>query len=283
MKFSIPIAAIAATLAMAAEPKKAPAIPDGPGKDYDVAKKGIARGKIEEIAYESKSIGMKRPAAVYTPPGYDATKDDKYPVLYLLHGIGDIEVDWVKKGKADAILDNLLADKKIEPMIVVMPNGRAMKDITVKTPWKDQVPAFAAFEKDLLEDLIPHIEKNYRTKVDRKSRAIAGLSMGGGQTLNFGLAHTDVFAWIAAFAPAPTTKPMKDLLPKPEKAIEAIELLWVSCGDEDFILETSKTVHEQLDALKVPHAWHLGKGPHEWPVWQDDLFRVSQLLFKSKK
>src|SRR5262249_50655408 len=154
-------------------------------KGFDARRDGIDCGKLETVEYDSKTVGAKRKARVYTPPGY--SKDKKYPVLYLLHGIGGEENEWTRGGSPHVNLDNLYADKKIVPMIVVMPNGRAAKDVTARDPFPKQGPAFAAFEKDLLNDLIPFIEKTYSVKADRESRALAGLSMGGGQSLNFGL------------------------------------------------------------------------------------------------
>src|SRR5439155_15877245 len=161
---------------------------------YDVAKENITHGKIDTISYFSKTVDTIRRALVYTPPGF--SKKKKYPVLYLLHGIGGDEREWLRGGHPQTILDNLYAEKKIEPMIVVMPNGRAMKDdrATGNIMAPDKVQAFANFEQDLLNDLIPYIEKNFSVKTDRESRALAGLSMGGGQSLNFGLRHLDKFA-----------------------------------------------------------------------------------------
>ena len=252
--------------------------PAAPPKGFDVRRDGIARGKVETIEYDSKTVGIKRKAVVYTPPGYSA--DTRYPVLYLLHGIGDTETGWTEKGAAHVILDNLLADKKVVPMVVVMPNGRAAKDLTERSPWKDQIPAFAAFENDLLKDLIPHVEKTYSVKTDREHRALAGLSMGGGQTLNFGLKHLDTFAWLGAFAPAPTTKPAKELIPDPAATTRQLKLLWLSCGDTDRILDVSQKFHAGLEELKVPHVWHLGKGAHTWEVWKADLYLLAPRLFR---
>ena len=130
------------------------AIPPAP-KGFDVKREGIDRGKLESVEYDSKTVGVKRKAQVYTPPGY--SRDHKYPVLYLLHGIGGNEFEWTRGGVANVILDNLHADKEIVPMIVVLPNGRASKDVTARDPIPKQSPAFAAFEKDLLVDLIPFI------------------------------------------------------------------------------------------------------------------------------
>ena len=144
--------------------------PDPP-KGYDNKRDGIDRGKLETVEYDSATVGVKRRARVYTPPGY--SKETKYPVLYLLHGIGGDENEWARGGAPDLILDNLFADRKAVPMIVVLPNGRASKDLTRKDPIPKQSPAFAAFEKELLTDLIPFIEKSYPVKADREARALA--------------------------------------------------------------------------------------------------------------
>ena len=183
-----------------------PAPPEG----FDKKRDGIDRGKLETVEYDSTTVGVKRKARVYTPPGY--SKDKQYPVLYLLHGIGGDEGEWPRGGVPDVILDNLYADKKAVPMIVVMPNGRASKEVTAKSGFGQQGPAFAAFEKDLLTDLIPFVEKTYSVKADRESRAIAGLSMGGGQALNFGLANLDTFGWVGGFSSAPNTRRPADLI-----------------------------------------------------------------------
>src|SRR5215204_2607216 len=149
--------------AAAQKDEKAEKFP-APPADYDKKRDGVDRGKLETVEYDSATVGVKRKARVYTPPGY--TKDKKYPVLYLLHGIGGDENEWARGGAPDVILDNLYADKEAAPMIVVMPNGRASKDLTARDPIPKQSPAFAAFEKDLLEDLIPFIEKTYSVKAD---------------------------------------------------------------------------------------------------------------------
>jgi enterochelin esterase-like enzyme len=249
-------------------------------KGFDQKRDKIDRGKVETIEYDSKSVGAKRKAVVYTPPGY--SKDNKYPVLYLLHGIGDDETGWTKKGSAEVILDNLYADKKLVPMIVVMPNGRAATDVTVRTPWNQQFKAFANFENDLLKDLIPYAESHYSAKADREHRALAGLSMGGGQSLNFGLAHLDTFAWVGGFSSAPNTKSAADLVTDPAGAAKKLRLLWVSCGDKDGLMNVSKTFHATLDDKKVPHLWHVDSGGHTWPVWKNDLYLLSQRLFRDK-
>src|SRR5262245_44229084 len=209
-----------------------------PPKGFDAKRDDIDRGKLETVEYDSKTVGVKRKAQVYTPPGY--SKDRKYPVLYLLHGIGGDEKEWTRGGVANVIMDNLYADKKTVAMIVVLPNGRASKDLTARDPIPKQSPAFAAFEKDLLKDLIPFIEKSYSVKADRESRALAGLSMGGGQALNFGLNNLDTFAWVGGFSSAPNTRPPADLIKDHAEAAKKLRLLYVACGDKDGLLRISQ-------------------------------------------
>ncbi len=246
---------------------------------FDVKRDGIDRGKLETVEYDSTTVGAKRKAQVYTPPGY--SKDKKYPVLYLLHGIGGDENEWTRGGSASVILDNLYADKKAVPMIVVIPNGRASKDVTARSPFNQQSPAFAAFEKDLLNDLIPFVEKTYSVNADRESRALAGLSMGGGQSLNFGLGHLETFAWVGGFSSAPNTKPPGDLLKDPADAAKKLRLLYVACGDKDGLLRISEGVHKMLDEKKVPHIYNvIPGGQHDFKVWKNDLYHFTQLLFR---
>ena len=255
-----------------------PAPPGG----FDARREGIDRGKIELVEYDSTTVGLRRKARVYTPPGY--TTDQKYPVLYLLHGIGGDENEWVRSGTPDVVLDNLYADKKAMPMIVVLPNGRAAKDITARDPIPKQSPAFAAFEKDLLTDLIPFIEKTYSVKSDRDSRALAGLSMGGGQALNFGLNNLDIFAWVGGFSSAPNTRPPAELIKDPDEATRKLKLLYVSCGDKDGLFRISQGVHNMLLEKKVPHQYNvISGGGHDFKVWKSDLFHFAQSLFREPK
>ncbi|HLP17425.1 MAG TPA: alpha/beta hydrolase-fold protein, partial [Bacteroidota bacterium] len=240
----------------------------------------IPHGKIDSVLYNSTTVGVKRTALIYTPPGYSQAK--KYPVLYLLHGIGGDEREWLHGGHPEVILDNLYAAQKIEPMIVVMPNGRAMKNDravgNIMEP--EKVQAFATFEKDLLSDLIPFIEKTFPVYTDREHRAIAGLSMGGGQSLNFGLGNLDTFAWIGGFSSAPNTKAPEALVPNPEETKKKLKLLWISCGDSDGLLTFSKRTHDYLRANDVPHIFYLEPGVHDFKVWKNGLYMFSQLIFK---
>jgi enterochelin esterase-like enzyme len=247
---------------------------------FDSLYSGIAHGKIDTVIYVSSAVGTNRKALVYTPPGYSPSQ--KYPVLYLLHGIGGDEKEWLKGGSPQLILDNLYAGKKLQPMIVVMPNGRAMKDdrATGNIMAPDKVQAFAAFEKDLLNDLIPYIEKHFPVLTDREHRALAGLSMGGGQSLNFGLGNLDVFAWVGGFSSAPNTRPPQQLLPNPEEARQKLKLLWISCGDKDGLMAFSKRTHDYLAENKVPHIFYVEPGGHDFKVWKNDLYMFSQVIFR---
>lgn len=247
---------------------------------FDVVRDGISRGKLDTVQYSSKTVGTTRKALVYTPPGFSKSK--KYPVLYLLHGIGGDEKEWLNGANPHVILDNLYADKKLEPMIVVMPNGRAMKnDRAVGNIFDgEKIQAFATFEKDLLNDLIPFVEKKYPVNKNREFRAIAGLSMGGGQSLNFGLGNLDKFAWVGGFSSAPNTKMPQELLPNPTEAKAKLKLLWISCGDADGLIGISKRTHDYLFSNKVPHVYYLEPGGHDFNVWKNDLYMFSQQIFK---
>ena len=258
-------------------PDDKPAVPPAP-EGFNVPREGISGGKLEMIEYESTSVGSRRKALVYTPPGYSPTT--KYPVLYLLHGIGGDEEEWRKGGKPDVILDNLIADQKATPMIVVMPNGRAQPNDRATGNVMASAPAFAKFEDDLLKDLIPFIESKYAVKAHRESRALAGLSMGGGQSLNFGLAHLDTFAWIGGFSSAPNTKPPEQLLADPVKARELVKLLWISCGDRDGLIFISQRTHAYLKDNNVPHVWHVDSGGHDFAVWRSNLYHFARQIFR---
>jgi len=247
---------------------------------FDSLRTGIPHGKIDTVYYMSKTVDTTRRALVYTPPGF--SRDKKYPVLYLLHGIGGDEFAWKNNGHAQIILDNLYAEYKIKPMIVVMPNGRAMKDDrpTGNIFAPDKIKAFATFEKDLLNDLIPFIQKKYPVYTDRENRALAGLSMGGGQSFNIGLTNLNKFAWVGAFSAAPNTKKPEVLVPEPGKVKKELKLLWISYGEDDNLVVFGKRVHDYLAAHNIPHIFYIEPGGHEFKVWKNDLYMYSQLIFK---
>ncbi|MGV3772180.1 MAG: alpha/beta hydrolase [Verrucomicrobiales bacterium] len=249
-----------------------------PPEGFDKASEGAQRGKVETVEYDSKSVGNKRKAVVYTPPGYSA--DQSYPVLYLLHGIGGDENEWRRGGQPEVILDNLIAQKKAVPMIIVMPNGRAQSDDRPGPNAMATAPAFGKFDKDLLGDLIPFIESKYSVKKDREHRALAGLSMGGGQSLNFGLGNLDTFAWVGGFSSAPNTKPAAELVPDPEKAKSQLKLLFISCGNKDGLIRVSQGVHAYLKKVELPHIWHVDEHAHDFQHWKKALYHFAQLIFK---
>jgi len=249
-----------------------------PAAGFNTAREGIPQGRIETVEYASTSVGTTRRTLVYLPPEFSA--DQEYPVLYLLHGIGGDEQEWQRGANVQAILDNLIAEEKAVPMIIVMPNGRAQLNDRAEGNVMATAPAFAAFEQDLLVDLIPFIEARYPTKTDRESRGLAGLSMGGGQSLNFGLGNLDRFAWIGGFSSAPNTSMPDVLVPDPARATAMLKLLWVSCGDQDGLFSISQRTHAYLRDNNVPHLWHVDSGGHDFNVWSNDLYHFAQRIFR---
>jgi enterochelin esterase-like enzyme len=265
-----PAVALAAAAAAVALPNHAPA-------DFIEVRPDIPKGKLETITYNSKSIGVDRKAVVYLPPNYDPKQ--KYPVLYLMHGIGGNETHWTTLCAANKVLDNLIADKKAVPMIIVMPNGRA----TAEPPSSNFMSDFnyyAFFEKDLLQDLMPYIESHYSVKKDRLNQAITGLSMGGGQGLDFGLNNIDKFAWVGGFSSAPNLQSPDILVPKIQQAKDKLNLLWIGCGDKDNLITGSWNLHQGLVKAKIDHVWYVDTGVHEVPVWNNNLYLFAQMLFK---
>lgn len=250
-------------------------------KGYDQYREDIAHGKMETVEYISKTVGCKRKTMIYIPPGY-LDGQGEYNVLYLLHGIGGDEEEWYKHARPQVILDNLYADNKLARMIVVLPNGRAMQNDRAEGNLfdADKLKAFEDFESDLLYDLIPFVESNYRVLARRENRALAGLSMGGGQSLNIGLGNLNHFAWIGGFSSAPNTKEPELLVPSPKDASAKLSLLWLSCGLLDNLKHVSDRTHAYLETNHVPHIWYEESGGHDWPVWKNDLYHFSQLIFR---
>jgi enterochelin esterase-like enzyme len=243
---------------------------------------GIAHGRVEEFSYESAETGTRRKAQVSLPPGYAA--DKRYPVLYLLHGIAGNQDEWRGYVRATAILDKLIANGKAVPVIVVMPNGRALPDDRAPpadrlfTP--EHVAGFAQFERDLLVSLVPDVDRHYPTFTGRQQRAIAGLSMGGGQALNFGLGHSDTFSWVAGFSAAPNTQAADGLLHGRDGAQLGLKLLYLSCGSKDGLFGISQTFHRYLREHGVPHVWNVDEYGHDRESWADNLYHFSQLIFR---
>jgi enterochelin esterase-like enzyme len=251
---------------------------DDPPTGIVTKREGIPHGKLEMIEYDSKTVGTRRKMQVYTPPGYSQQK--KYPALYLLHGIGGDETEWQRFATPDVLLDNLIADGKAVPMIIVMPNGRAQKNDRAEGDVFAAAPAFAVFERDLLDDVIPAIDSRYSTLANRENRALAGLSMGGGQSLNFGLAHLETFAWVGGFSSAPNTKPPAELVPDPAAAKDKLKLLWLSCGNKDGLINISQGMHGYLKEKGVPHVWHVDGNGHDATHWRNSLYYFGQKIFR---
>ncbi|HEY9028194.1 MAG TPA: alpha/beta hydrolase-fold protein [Burkholderiaceae bacterium] len=243
---------------------------------------GVTAGRIEDLDYRSGVTGTRRQARIHLPAGYQPSR--RYPVLYLLHGIGGNQDEWRGYVRAPTILDNLRASGDAVPMIVVMPNGRALADDRPPPADKVFTPAnsagFEHFERDLLEFLIPAVDATYPTLADREHRAIAGLSMGGGQALNFGLAHLDRFGWIGAFSPAPNTHGVDELVPDPADARTRLRLLYLSCGNQDGLINVSQAVHRGLVQRAVPHLWNVDDHGHDRDSWAENFYRFAQLVFR---
>ena len=267
------------------------AFPKAPA-GFDKVREGIAQGKVEHVDYDSKTIGTNRWMDVYTPPGYST--DKKYPVLFLLHGIGGNGIrEWLRQGVANVILDDLNADGKIQPMIVIFPNGNATTNAA--GGGRGGRGGFGGggdaaqisgdgwgknFEGDLLNDIIPFIESHYSVYKDREHRAIAGLSMGGGQSLDYGLAHLDTFAYVGGFSSAPNTRAPEQLVPDPAKAAQMLKVLWISGGNKDGLLRTTQGFHAYLKEHNVPHIYHVDDNAHDFKHWKNSLYWFAQQIFK---
>ena len=251
-----------------------------PPEEFKQVRESVPHGKLEMVDYESKTVGTTRKMQVYTPPGY--TTEKKYPVLYLLHGIGGDETEWQRFATPNVILDNLIADGKAIPMIIVMPNGRAQKNDRAGGNAFASAPAFATFERDLLDDVIPAIEAKYSVDSSREKRAIAGLSMGGGQSFNFGLAHLETFAWVGPFSAAPNTKKPQELIPDVDAAKKQLKLLWISCGNKDGLIKISQDMHQFLKKNGIEHVWHVDGHGHDPQHWSSSLYWFSQQVFQNK-
>ena len=254
---------------------------------FDVLRNNIPQGKIDTLEYPSGTVGNNRRVLIYTPPGY--SKDKSYPVLYLLHGICGDEKEWYNGGRPHVILDNLYAENKVQPMIVVMPNGCAMKNDRMVGNMMDpeKVEAFAMFEKDLLNDLIPFIEKNYPVIKDRESRAIAGLSMGGFHSLHISKEYPDNFDYIGLFSAAILSR--EDITSKIYENIDEKlkiqfdkkpKLYWIAIGKTDFLYQANVDFREKLDENKYPYTYYETEEGHIWKNWRIYLTEFIPLLFK---
>jgi len=237
----------------------------------------VPHGAVHVNFYDSPNLNSSRMVYVYTPPGYESG-NRKYPVLYLLHGNGQIEASWTWTGRANVILDNLLADGKIRPMIVVMPYGHVPREI--KTPQGSGASPNdpAAIEKELMTAVKPLVESKYRVLTDRANRAIGGLSMGAAQSLSIGLHNLDHFSYIAAFSGGGNRAEWE----KADTAVlnKRLKLLWLGCGSEDFAYRNVKALEDLLTQKNVKHVWNPSGGGHSWPNWQVYLSKYLPLLFR---
>lgn len=268
-----------AAVAMGQTPAQAPAY---------LQVRNVPHGTVKSHEYKSKSLGTDRKMMVYTPPEYEKSTV-RYPVLYLLHGAGSDETSWTQRGQAQVILDNLIAEGKLKPLVVVMPFGFA----AARAPGAARGDAAEnkmqreGFAKDFLDDVIPMVESTFRVYADRDHRAIAGLSLGGAQALALGLSHTELFSRVAAFSPAmgagnnPATGGVdfEMVLVDSAKINSQLRFLWVSCGTEDTLFESVRQFSNQLSQHKVEHIWRVTGGAHTYPVWQRNLNDVAPMLF----
>lgn len=257
---------------------------DGPAP-YDL--RAVAHGELHERWYTSKTLDTVRRVFVYTPPNYEKSSA-RYPVLYLLHGAGNDESSWSEGGRVNLILDNLMADGKLKPLVVVMPYGYAYPPTHPLAAGADAMKRQrSGFERDLIEDVMPLVQTSFRVYADREHRAIAGLSLGGGQALGTGLSHPELFSRVAGFSPAlgAVTSAeaggldFKALLSNTKKVNEQYKLVWVGCGTDDTLFKSVQDFARMLDSAGVKHTWRESDGAHTWLNWRRYLAEVAPMLF----
>ncbi len=258
-------------LGFCSDPAGLPVPPQG----FDQVNSGIPHGTVHaSLSYSTRNYGM-RAFSIYLPPNYSTSQ--KYPVVYLMHGIGGNEVSWLgqgsNEGEAPDIEDYLLSKNLVKPMIVVMPYGNMVN--TSGDTWQN-------FEDVLLNDLIPYIEKNYSVATDPDSRALAGLSMGGGQTLNFGFPNTDKFHYLGAFSAAPNTLPPSQTITDVATVKQNLKFIYLSYGSTDGLVTNGQNYHNFLDQNNVTHIWQIEQGlGHEKTVWDRSFYNFAQRIFLS--
>jgi enterochelin esterase-like enzyme len=240
-----------------------------PPSGFDQRGSGVAAGMVTSITYDTSEHGQ-RAARVYTPPGYSTAT--KYPTLYLLHGLNGDEGLWASAGSAPAILDNLIAKKEAKPMVVVMPEGSMTEP--------SDFNGFALFEPVLIDQLIPLIESTHSVTADRTARAIAGLSMGGGQSFNFGFGNLDVFAWIGPMSAAPNTGNPSSIVSDPAAVKRDVKGIFITCGDADSLLNNSTKWRDYLTEQDIPHVYQNEPGEgHTFTVWKRGLYHFAKMIF----
>lgn len=238
----------------------------------------VPHGTIHRMIYPSVSVGHSRPVMIYTPPGYDSSNADKYPLVLLLHGYGDNEIAWTDGGRAHNIADNLIAAGRIEPVVIVMPDGHP-EPLDIRNRPKNYFEVNQELlERDITRDLLPFVEHHYHVRTDAAGRSIVGLSMGGGHALDTGLRHTDMFSSIGAFSAATPELSTEDLLRRypslsgSEPAANQLKHLWIPVGDkDDSTLKKNDVFVEQLRSAGVKYEYMKTEGGHEWRLWRDFL------------
>ena len=240
-----------------------------PPQGFDRRESGVAAGMVTSITYQTSDYGEQK-AQVYTPPGYSTAT--KYPTLYLLHGLNGTETLWASAGAAPAILDNLIAKNEAKPMVVVMPNGSMTEP--------SDFNGFGLFEPVLIDELIPHIESNYSVATDRTARAISGLSMGGGQSFNFGFGNIDVFAWIGPMSAAPNTGNPMQIVSDAAAVKRDVKGIFIICGDADSLISNSERWATYLTTQQIPHVYQVEVGgKHDFNVWKPGLYHFAKMIF----
>jgi len=246
----------------------------------------VPHGVIHHHFYKSGVVGDQRDFYVYTPPGYEARSKRKYPTLYLLHGFSDDASGWTAVGRAQVILDNLITQGKTKPMLVVMPLGYGAPEIVSHgfgafSHVELRQRNFDRFTQALLTEVIPQVESAYHASHDRKQRAIAGLSMGGAESLLTGLNHLDEFAWVGAFSSGGLSDDFGADFPSLDaQANGKLHLLWVACGTDDHLIEVNRKFRDWLKSKGVNHTDIETPGAHTWMVWRRDLAEFTPLLFR---
>ena len=241
----------------------------------------VPHGVLHHHTYLSAVTGSERDVIVYTPPGYEKSPNENYPVVYLLHGFGDDQTAWTKVGRAHNIADNLIAQGSVAPLVIVMPYGHPEP-----LPYGQRDPAYGAkndrlMEKDLLTQVKPLVASTYRIRQEATQTAIVGLSMGGGHSLRIGMRNPSEFAYVGAFsAAAPDAKTISETFPSLDKDKSKFSKIWIACGDKDFLLDRNRSFTTKLEELEVPHEYVETKGSHNWDVWRDYLPKFLQLVFR---
>lgn len=254
-------------------------LPGAPAEPWDY--QDVPHGTVHTHVYQSKALGAPRELMVYTPPGYEAATTTTFPLLVLQHGSGDNQATWTAHGKAHYILDNLIAAGRAKPMVVMMLNGHAPVAVRAEDPAERWRVALEGFRNELTQDGLPLVERLYRVAKNPEQRAIAGLSMGGGQSLGAGLT-LDGFGWIGAFsAAAPPTPMIEGALGDATATNARLRLLWIAIGKDDFLLERNEKFIALLKEKTIRHEYLLTDGGHSWPVWRSYLAMFLPRLFVS--